>query len=313
VSLSQSKIDEVIAQLEDYLKENENNKEVSQNLIGLSIGYSGAVLSGFKKGTYTGDIDSVARGLIEYFDQIRQKQLQPMGDVKFVKTNNAQKVFKLAEYVRINKKIGLLQGRPGTGKTVAIKEYLKLHPRTTTVIEATYSIESKALLMLLCNEFNLSREGRSHDLLMRLVERLKDTNHLLFIDEGEYLPYKALEQARRLADFTNIGLILSGTKKLMANLKGHRAQHVQLWSRIGIVQELGPLTDKEAKLIIENNLIGVNGLWEVIYSYSKKNARVLGHLIDLIKYMANKTNKPITEELIMDAANQLIMNVGTSV
>lgn len=304
---TEQQIEETREKLRDYLEENKENKNVSQNKIARAIGYSAASISTFLNNEFKGDIQKLIKHLADFFDRERENQIQPREKIQFVQTKNAKLAWGLAEYARKEKTICVLFGPPGSGKTFALQEY-KENKTKTTFIEATLSIEAKTLLEMLHKELGLTGLGRIHNLLMDVVEKVKDTNHLFIFDEAEYFPYRTIEHVRRLADFANVGVLLSGTKRLKDNIIGRRGEHVQLWSRVANWQQLGPLTNVEAKLIIEQNLPGINGLWEIVYSYTKKNARVLGHLIKLIKFRARMTGSQIDEELIILAANQLIIN-----
>lgn len=302
--LDKNKIDEVRVQLRDFF---DRNPDVSQNKLARQIYISGAVISQFLKGKYTGDNSSVANKLSKYFKRERDRQLSPIEEIQFVKTQNSKVVWGMCEYARNYKQMCVITGPPGSGKTIALKKYNGAQ-HATTLIEARLSIQAKTLFELLHEAQRLSGVGRVDNMMMELVERLKDTPHLLIIDEAEYLPYAALELVRRFWDFAQIGIILAGTGRLKDNLKGRKGEHAQLWSRVGNAEELGALKSSEAQQIIELNLPGVNGLWQVIYSYTKKNARVLGHLITLIKYLASFKETTIDEDLIIKAANQLIIN-----
>jgi len=73
------------------------------------------------------------------------------------------------------------------------------------------------------------------------------------LNEGENLSVQCLEIIRRIQDFTEIGILLSGTSKLLDRLRGQRKELQQLYSRIGIQKEIKLLEISDINAILSIN------------------------------------------------------------
>ncbi|MDN2927326.1 ATP-binding protein, partial [Campylobacter jejuni] len=72
----------------------------------------------------------------------------------------------------------------------------------------------------LLNAIKIEANSNNASKLKAIARFLKTNEQILIVDEAEYLPLKALEDLRRIADFGRVPLILVGTEILYKNLMG---------------------------------------------------------------------------------------------
>lgn len=297
------KIQKIRESLKDFLKNNENL--VSAKKIGFEIGYSAGAISQFLNDKYVGDSEKLSDTIEKYLEEQKDKKLNTSTRLHTVKTNSLQEVFKVAHHAKRRKKLCVVTGVPGTGKSRAVEEYEKRFSGVIR-IECVPNITPKPLFESLHEKLKLSASGTVYSMFLEAKDRLIGTNILLIFDEAEQLPKKCLELIRRLGDLTEIGILLVGTKQLIRNLRGKKGEYAQLYSRVALHHEIDVITERDAKLIIEENLPGAMEYWQLIYSYTKKNVRALEYIIDNTRAIVEEQNIPITEDLIADVAETLI-------
>jgi len=166
--------------------------------------------------------------------------------------------------------IGICHGRPGTGKTRSAEEYaawpdhLVDYSIRDTLTEAqgagvracravfytaTVANTPKTLQAGLGNL--IFRFGHARLALERGFDerdRLRNADKacpLVIVDEADRLSLNTLEHLRDLYDRLHFGLILLG----MPGLEKRLARYPQLYSRIGFVHELKPLSAEEMRFI----------------------------------------------------------------
>ena len=128
--------------------------------------------------------------------------------------------------------MGVIYGKAGTGKTVAVLEYVYKHPEAI-LIQTTPMITAKSLLQqILAQQGNKNAVGSAEALFHECVANFKRSERVLIVDEAENLTTKNLELIRRIFDFASVPVVLVGTYALLQNLKGRSGELLQLYSRI---------------------------------------------------------------------------------
>lgn len=302
--MDKNQIQKVRNEVKEYKdRTGKSYNQISKLLLGQ---YSSSSISLFAAGKYEGNEASIASNLQKLLDEEKQQFSQPSMTHQIVQTETMRNLWKVGRYSKNRKKLCVVTGKPGTGKSVATLAFARKYGGVI-LIEAVPTISPKELMLLLHEELKLSTSGSIHSMFKEVERKLVDSNTILIVDEAENLPKKCLELVRRLWDLTSIGVLLVGTNMLIQNLRGRKGEFAQLYSRIGLAYEVEVIGEKDAQAIIDANLPGMNGLWRVIYSHSKKNARHLGNLLDAIRVLAEDGNK-ITEDLIEEAATTLIIS-----
>ena len=292
----------VLQKLRDFLE----RKDISINKVAKQIGYSAAVISTYLQGKYTGDIEKLEWAVASFLMRQEEIEAMPKELIPFCPITNADIVFQIARTCHLEQEIGVLVGEAGTGKTKAAKEYSKQNP-DVIFIEADLSFTTKVFFRELHKKLGMDGNGGIYDLFADCVEKLKDSNRLIIIDEAENLPYRALDMVRRLYDKANIGILLIGLPRLIANLRGKRGEFKQLYSRVGIVMALDEFSESDTKLIVQTIFPNTNGLYKTFHELAKGNGRKLEKLILRTSRAARSGRRDITEKLVKNAAEVLLL------
>lgn len=289
----------------DKLRDFIDRKNVSINRIAKQIGYSSSVISTYLAGKYPGDISKLERSIASYLMRQDEIEALPKERIPFCQITNAEMVFTVARTCHLEQEIGVVVGEAGTGKTRAIKEYASQNP-DVILIEADLSYTTKIFFKELHKKFGLDGIGGIHDLFSDCCEKLKDSSRLIIIDEAENLPYRALDMVRRLYDKANIGIMLVGLPRLVANLRGKRGEFKQLYSRVGLITTLDDWSVTDTKMVVQSVIPSSNGVYNSFHSYARGNGRKLEKLILRTSRLSRMSGKEITDKLVQNAAEFLL-------
>lgn len=192
-------------------------------------------------------------------------------------------VFKLVQAccatARRNRNFSLACGYVGTGKTFALKTYVRKN-RNTWMIEATPSMTPQGLVRLLARMvLGVDGKGSMNDKFTAVVDTLRDTDSLIIVDEAETMTHKQLHLIRRLRDLANIGVVLAGTEYLMPLIRAEHGHFDQIRSRTGFWPEVvKQITAEDAGALVQSHFGAEDVPDEVVqrlYSYCKGSARML--------------------------------------
>ncbi|PAF47863.1 hypothetical protein BKH46_02535 [Helicobacter sp. 12S02634-8] len=284
--------------VEDFLKK----EGISQVSLGKAIGKrDGSALSSFRKGEYKGKNLELAHDLELYIkNYLAKKQNKPSKEEEYPKGVFASKDKLMAELVIDiavdEKEMGIVYGSPGTGKSVIASAYAKTHPNAI-LIEATLHTTAKTLLGILSEKLRLQKSSNLDESVRVIAKELFKRDAVLLIDEGEHLPIRALEDLRRLQDFSGVPIILFGTHILMKNLLGKNGELAQLSSRIGSRYEMRGLDESEC----------VAFFGEHIFGFTKGNFRKAAKLTKRVAKLARHGCDPKDKESVMEAAKMMFL------
>jgi len=229
--------------------------DISAAKLAKESGIGASKLSQWRNGVYKGDNTAVERSLQQWFDQKSTKQITASKLPKaprYVPTPTAQKIISTLTYAHIAADLVIVYGGAGVSKTTAIKEYAA-NTNNVWIVEATPSRNTGGSFLrsvAYATGMRLSR-GHADQLEREIIERLTDTEGLLVVDEAQFLNDRALENARRLAELSGIGLALLGNESVYGQLTGSRraAEYAQLFSRIGKRLRLTRPTKQDVAMI----------------------------------------------------------------
>lgn len=297
----------VRTRLQNFVK---GHNDVSNRLIAQNVGCSSTTVNLFINDNYNvseAKLVELAHKFESYLNNFDEaKKVAVSGHLKFVMTSTAQTIFKTANYVIGYRKIGVIFGEPGCGKTIACEQFA-MKNSTSILIKITPTTTRSSLLNMLCGELKISFTSRQLDIsFQQIIKSLAGTNRLLMIDEGENLDSKCLEIVRRIQDFAGIPILICGTERILHRLKGFRGELAQLYSRIGVKCEIGMLSAADTKLILEANYPEALHYNDVFHSLSKRNGRLLEHLVDLCRLLTSTSKIKLNEDLIHTAARSLL-------
>lgn len=155
----------------------------------------------------------------------------------------------------------VVTGKPGTGKTMLVKELVNSlnNDNITIGIMVSSQVGADDLLKIISATFGLSYEGEDKSTLLTRIERFfiqqatEGKRVLMIVDEAQNLPKDSLEELRMLSNFEMSGKSLFQTFLIGQQQLGERLflpEMEQLRQRIVATYQLKPLNEEETKSYI---------------------------------------------------------------
>lgn len=291
-----NKFEDVRSELNAFLEA----EQISASSLARSIGVSSAAISNFRKGDYRGDNEGLAKKIKAYLNNQNAKKNEPIEVVAF-----KEDILKSLDYEMSNfaineavneREIALIYGSAGTGKTTILKEYIKANPNAV-FIEATPHTTARSLLYDLCETLKIDAPKGMHDKLKAVARHFLTCNRVILVDEAEHLPLKALEDLRRIHDFSRTPLVLVGTEILLQNLMGRNKELRQLYSRIGAKLIMKGLSKDECK----------NYFCDEIYEWCGGNFRSSAKLYKKALKLSQYYKVPLDKQVIAKASEMVVL------
>ena len=293
----------VIQQFNELLEE---KKIKSINAAAKSMDVSSSSLSQYLRSQYTGDVIKLEGKVISFLQLIKERELSGDDEVVFLEgLKNTQDILNLTRKAHIRRTIGLITGRAGFGKSMALRSYWR---RNTDAIyvEVDGAYNAKELLKELAINCNYNGTGHLNKLKKEIIEKLEGSGRFIIIDQAEYLPTKALDLLRTIHDKAGVGLLLSGLPVLLSNIKGVDGVHEQIFTRIGTTLQLEAPTDEDLKKQVRAYISSNNEIDEAFLKESRRNPRVLYILLRESKRIAKNKGIPINPDIVRIASRQLV-------
>ncbi len=231
---------------------------LSQADLARDNGLSTSTISQWLKGAYRGDnaaIEAKLRAWLASRPAKAEAEGATLTDAPaWVDTPTGQAIDKALAFARARRKIAVVYGGAGVGKTTALRRYAR-HTPATWIVTASPAIGSMAaLLRELCRALELSASGWKNSALSTdIVRRLALEPSLLIVDEAQHLSIPALEQLRYIHDQAGAGLVLCGNESVYSRLTGgnRRAEFAQLFSRVGRRLRLSQPGDADVAAVLD--------------------------------------------------------------
>lgn len=278
-------------------------EQLSQSLVGRSLGVSGATVSQYLSSKYQGDVDGLDERVRQYLDteaaraeHMRLPQIPVVHTTAFVAvTNGIQKAVQKKALVSVT-------GKPGVGKTTAIKEYIRTHSSAIS-IDVHRGYNSRDLFSDLCEALSLPVKGTLHSQLKRVVEKLNGSGRLIIVDQAEYLPQMALDMLRSVRDFAGIPIVLVGLPVLNEIIQGDKRNFSQFSSRMHLRIKADGLTAKDEEAIIRAYLPDASSdIVTTLRQIGGESARVLVTLIDWSLDLCRYSKLTLSADVVASAA-----------
>lgn len=272
----------LIGQLEQLME----TEGLSISAVAKSIGKSRSLLSSWLAGKYEGDNAQINR-LVQRFIARRQHAEAAVTPPKGFLHTMAWMVFApVAAACHARRKMGVVYGESGLGKTESVREYCRQNP-DVIMIEADDAYTAKTLMREIHRAAGFEGVGSIYDMSRDIIARMKGgTGRLLIVDEAEKLPYRALELLRRIMyDKAGVSVLLVGTPVLIANLRGHRGEYAQLYNRVNMARRIKGMEEEDVRAFVERAHPGAP---ELVGPYAKaaKDLRTLDNLIEATYQLA---------------------------
>lgn len=159
-----------------------------------------SVLSQFLKGTYKGDVETIARRVDDFLaDQaMREGRFDARG---FASIGLAEKVFGVIKAAKRNNSMGVVIMEPGDGKSTIARAYCAEDSGAVLVRVAERSGDAHGVINLLYKAMEL-REDRTFRAKRAAIEKrtLRNRSLIVLVDEAQKLKPSGLEVIRDLHD-----------------------------------------------------------------------------------------------------------------
>ena len=158
-----------------------------------------------------------------------------MKKIEIAHTQTLDDVIMAVSFAEAAGDISLIYGDAGLGKTVSLKQYIKMHPDVIYIElkDCDKSVKGVCEKVLSC--IGKLQRGTDRVLVDAITDYLTSTPRLIIIDEAQHLSIRALENLRAINDVTESGVVLCGNPTVYDRMHGRGQAHfAQLYSRIGI-------------------------------------------------------------------------------
>lgn len=214
---------------------------ITQSALARSIGVSAAQISQYFAGNYKGDVEGLESKLNDFMSTYKIKTDDTM---KIVHTRDFSMIHFTINEAIIAGDLSVVVGIAGSGKTTAVKEFVKSNP-TSVFVEAIPGMSITSVLSEISVSIGLNPSKSSEAMIRSIAKEFKRREAVLIIDEAENLTTKTLEAIRRIWDFSGVPTVLVGTLALLNNLKGRNGELLQLYSRVSGMWKLRGLDELE--------------------------------------------------------------------
>ncbi|HOX52675.1 MAG TPA: AAA family ATPase [Fibrobacteria bacterium] len=285
------------------LRQHMAETSISQVRVAKAIGMSNSIVSQYLSGTYAGDIDAVENKVKQWLDLEIQRSERPfLASTEVIPTHAVTEITQALRIAARDRDMVVITGPAGAGKTTTLQAYARQNS-SSILIEADHGYTAMALFAELCDCLSLPTKGTLHELLRRVVEKLRDSDRLIIVDEAEHLPYRALELLRRVHDKSRVPLALVGMPRLRKNLQGDHNHYAQLWSRVGFVRSVDLLSPKDEAMFVEARIGKVtDDVLDAIRKGCRHNARVLVKLLRWCAELCRLNESELSLEIVAKAS-----------
>jgi DNA transposition AAA+ family ATPase len=164
-----------------------------------ATGISRTVLSEFAHGKYRGDNAKQAAILADHFETITLREGHHSKD--YVHTTVAGWIERLIRqcvaYSGAEGKIGVITGDGGHGKSVCCREYAQMHPNCIYVMLDDCML-TKGVFAAIAREVGSVSSGPNERVSHALVERIRDRDMIVILDEASSLGVSTLNRLRQI-------------------------------------------------------------------------------------------------------------------
>lgn len=229
--------------------------------------------------------------------------------MEFVPTKTAETVMNIANLCHTSRRMGLIYGSAGVGKTRACLEYCRLN-KNAFYIEARPSFTARTLMRKLAKELGCTPKSNQYELEEEIISKLKDSGRLIIVDECEHLNHRALETLRTVVfNASHTGLLLVGLETLKYALIGTKTKNEYLSSRCLANSRVKALKEDETHKLVERLFKGAsNAVKKAFYEVTKGNMRLFENTVfEVRRLLQLNPEAELNGKLVEFAAAQSVL------
>lgn len=193
-------------ELRDRVNRLLESKQITQAELAKRIGYTSAAISTYKRGAYAADETAIEQALTEFFtlwdaqEDLREASLNYGRRDSYIPITASESTYRLIKYAQIERKLVVIYGDTGVGKTKAAYKFVDDNPTGTVYITSSPSCRSlRATLKQLARELRLPVRPTA-DMAAAIKEKLQSEGKLLIIDEAQFLTVSVVDEISRWVD-----------------------------------------------------------------------------------------------------------------
>jgi DNA transposition AAA+ family ATPase len=309
---------QVAADLSEYL----HSRGRSSKWFARQLGRAPTCISEFIGGTYKGDVEKLAREVNRKIDTLTAAEAAKI-PTEFVRTEVARQMLGHFKVAYEQKQIAEIIGDAGVGKTMVARAAQAIYPGSVYVRINELTRHSRGLISALLAEMTSSPPYGNDRRWKELLDRLRDTDRLLIIDEAHRLAESGRSVLRDILDEAGVGLVLLGNDQLteildqeVASRRGQFASRVVSRCRISRDAAFGdgggePLfSPDDIKKVFEQHKLrltgdGVSMLSEIANLPGSGALRLCRQIIGIVKSSAKLSAEPLNARLIRSILKQM--------
>lgn len=232
---------EMIARLEAY-------KDISGkawNAIAKEAGVNAGSISAFRAGKPTGNVAKFIEKLEQFLEleeeAAKSVTLEPL---QCAQTKQAAKANGVLRFCHQHRKIGVVVGEPGLGKTSIFNYYAR---RADVILVTAFAgiVPVNLMEMILDEGFGVDLPGLENKKMMKAIELLNSTRKILIVDEAQHMKPGLFNKIRHIHDVTKTPVVFGGNNDVVDRMKGkEQITYRQLLSRIALTVTLDKAVTK---------------------------------------------------------------------
>jgi len=283
-----------------YIKQ----KGYSQNFVALQLGVSSPMISAYKQGNYTGDIEKLEKQIVRWLadEERRNKRLT----IPILQLNIVDNVRTAINEAVDNRNISVIVGDAGSGKTEAVR-YYAAYSNAAVVVEVGPITSQRSLIREIAKQLNIAVSGPPDKMIEIISDELRGAGKVLVVDEADRLDYIKLDMLRRISDSAMCGLVLVGITKFGSQLLNQTADFDQIVSRVGIFLNVNEYRNEEntkgdLKMILDAIKIEYDEVvFDELYKKCKSIRKLCNTLVTSYEDMKRNNEKKLTLDAVNNA------------
>lgn len=311
--MTEEKNSNFVLKLGQYL----NDNGISQADIAKKIGVSPAAISQYLGGNYKADASQLEVKISQFLCLEEERNKIISLQLNFVETTQSRAGLTVLRYCHKLKKMGMIIGDAGLGKSSVVKNYAA-NNKHAILVSAYYGILPTNMMDRILKELGVGQDGHENSKYETVLNALKGTDKLVIIDEAQHIKYGLLEKIRSIWDTAGVGIVISGNNTVVKGMIGKQYVYFdQLFSRQAIKADLSStITEKDIKNILRNSNMPVLAESKDIVSFLVEKANQKGHYRTVenilgmaIEMLGIEENGKLTVDHLIEAS-KMIINVG---